>query len=85
MAKKDTKQIKQAHDFVAAFRQSAPYIHAHRGKTFVLAFSGDAVAEEQLPLLVPLIALLNSVRDPLVCVPGARPQFEQQLKQRNVK
>ncbi|MFC1630896.1 amino-acid N-acetyltransferase, partial [Pseudomonadota bacterium] len=75
----------QAHDFVAAFRQSAPYIHAHRGKTFVLAFSGDAVADEHFPLLVQDIALLNSLGVRLVIVHGARPQIEQCLKQHNVK
>ena len=30
-------------DFVANFRKSAPYIHAHRGKTFVVLFGGEAV------------------------------------------
>ena len=85
MAKKNTKRIKPAHDFVAAFRQSAPYIHAHRGKTFVLAFSGDAVADEHFPLLVQDIALLNSLGVRLVIVHGARPQIEQCLKQHNVK
>ena len=85
MAKKNTKQIKHAHDFVAAFRQSAPYIHAHRGKTFVLAFSGDAVADQNFPLLVQDIALLNSLGVRLVIVHGARPQIEKQLKQHNVK
>jgi len=39
------QKLNKPHDFVAAFRQSAPYIHAHRGKTFVLVFSGDAVAD----------------------------------------
>ena len=33
-------------DYVKWFRNSAPYINAHRGKTFVLMFSGEAVARE---------------------------------------
>jgi amino-acid N-acetyltransferase len=85
MAKKKTQRTKQPHDFVAAFRQSAPYIHAHRGKTFVLAFSGDAVADEHFPLLIQDIALLNSLGVRLVIVHGARPQIEHCLKQQKTK
>jgi amino-acid N-acetyltransferase len=85
MAKKKTNKITQSKDFVADFRQSAPYIHAHRGKTFVLAFSGDAVADEHFPLLVQDIALLNSLGVRLVIVHGARPQIEWCLKQRKAK
>lgn len=85
MAKKKTNKITQSKNFVADFRQSAPYIHAHRGKTFVLAFSGDAVADEHFPLLVQDIALLNSLGVRLVIVHGARPQIEQCLKQHKAK
>ena len=28
--------------FINGFRLSAPYIHAHRGKTFVIGFGGEA-------------------------------------------
>lgn len=72
-------------DFVAAFRQSAPYINAHRGRTFVLSFSGHAVADKDFPLLVHDIALLNSLGVRLVIVHGARPQIEQQLAKHKAK
>ncbi|MFW2440450.1 MAG: amino-acid N-acetyltransferase [Arenicellales bacterium] len=85
MVKKKAQQTSQPYDFVAAFRQSAPYIHAHRGKTFVLAFSGEAVADEHFPVLVQDIALLNSLGVRLVIVHGARPQIEQCLQQRKSK
>jgi amino-acid N-acetyltransferase len=85
MVKKKTQQASQPHDFVAAFRQSAPYIHAHRGKTFVLAFSGDVVADEHFPLLIQDLALLNSLGVRLVIVHGARPQIEKCLKQHKVR
>ncbi len=79
------QKLNQPHNFVAAFRQSAPYIHAHRGKTFVLAFSGEAVADEHFPLLIQDLALLNSLGVRLVIVHGARPQIESCLKQRKVR
>ena len=31
--------------FVAWFRSVAPYIHSFRGKTFVIAFGGEVVAD----------------------------------------
>ena len=67
--------------FIDSFRHSAPYIHAHRGRTFVLAFGGEAVADETFPELVHDIALLHSLGIQLVLVHGARPQIEQRLKQ----
>jgi amino-acid N-acetyltransferase len=70
-------------DFVDWFRQSSPYIHAHRGKVFVLSFGGEALTDEGFADLVHDIALLNGLGIRLVLVPGARPQIEQQLARRN--
>lgn len=69
--------------FVDWFRQSSPYIHAHRGRVFVLAFGGEAVADTGLANLVHDIALLNGLGIRVVLVPGARPQIEQRLNERN--
>jgi amino-acid N-acetyltransferase len=66
--------------FIDSFRHSAPYIHAHRGRTFVLAFGGEAVADETFPDLVHDIALLHSLGIQLILVHGARPQIERKLK-----
>lgn len=62
------------------FRNSAPYIHAHRGKTVVVLFGGEAVEDESFHHLVNDIALLGSLGVRLVLVHGARPQIERQLK-----
>ena len=43
--------------FVPWFRSVAPYIHMHRGKTFVVAISGEAIAAGKLPSLVQDLAL----------------------------
>ena len=34
-------------EFVKWFRSAAPYIHAHRGRTFVLQFDGDLIDSEE--------------------------------------
>ncbi len=74
----------QAHDFVAWFRQSSPYIRAHRGRTMVITFGGEALEEEGFSNLIHDIALLNSLGIRLVLVHGARPQIEARLREREL-
>ena len=69
-------------EFVHSFRNSAGYINAFRGRTFVIAFGGEMLADEQFAPLVHDIALLNSLGIKLVLVHGARPQIESRLKER---
>ncbi|ALP52358.1 N-acetylglutamate synthase [Candidatus Tenderia electrophaga] len=71
--------------FIHWFRQSSPYIHAFRGRTFVLAFDGAAVADCNFHSLVHDIALLNSLGIRLVLVHGARPQIEQRVNQQGAQ
>lgn len=66
--------------FIDWFRHAAPYIHAHRGRTFVVAFGGEAVADPEFHRLVNDLALLNSLGVRLVIVHGTRPQIEAALK-----
>lgn len=61
------------------FRNSAPYINTHRGKTFVIMFGGEAVARDGFSTLIHDFALLHSLGIKLVLVHGARPQVEQNL------
>ncbi len=68
--------------FVRWFRDSSPYIHAHRGRTFVISFGGEALADGLFSNLVHDFALLNSLGVKLVLVHGARPQVEQRLNLR---
>ncbi len=65
--------------FVDWFRAAAPYIHAFRGKTFVLAFGGDAMLRDDFVDLVHDINLLNAIGVRLVLVHGVRPQVEERL------
>ena len=61
-------------DSIRLFRSSAPYINAHRGKTFVLMFGGEAFEHENFDNIIHDIALLSSLGVRLVLVHGARPQ-----------
>ncbi|MDX1697509.1 MAG: amino-acid N-acetyltransferase [Thiohalobacterales bacterium] len=65
--------------FISDFRHAAPYIHAHRGRTIVIAFGGAAVDAADFPELIHDIALLHSLGIRLVLVHGARPQIERKL------
>mgnify|MGYP001568173802 FL=1 len=63
------------------FRNTAPYINAHRGKTFVLMLGGAAAQHENFSNIIHDIALLNSLGVRLVIVHGARPQIDLRLQQ----
>lgn len=66
-------------NFVAWFRSVAPYINAFRGKTFVIAFGGEVVADGKFVELTHDFNLLAALGIRLVLVHGARPQIEQHL------
>jgi amino-acid N-acetyltransferase len=72
-------------NFVDWFRGSSPYIHAHRGRTFVITFGGEAIADPLFANLIQDIALLHGLGIRLVLVHGARPQIEDRLKTRGVE
>jgi amino-acid N-acetyltransferase len=63
------------------FRNTAPYINAHRGKTFVLMLGGDAAQHENFPNIIHDLALLNSLGVRLVLIHGSRPQIDARLQQ----
>jgi amino-acid N-acetyltransferase len=65
--------------FVRWLRDVAPYVHAHRGRTFVVAFSGGLIEAGALNGLVHDLSLLNALGIRLVLVHGSRPQVEAQL------
>jgi len=73
------------HAFVRWFRDSSPYIHAHRGRTFVVSFGGEAVSDGLFAGLANDFSLLNSLGIRLVLVHGIRTQVEQRLKARGVE
>src|SRR5690606_35092113 len=67
-------------DFVAVLRGCAPYVHAHNGRVFVIAFGGEAAERADFDQLIYDIALLQSLGAKLVLVHGVRPQIDQRLR-----
>ncbi len=67
-------------DYVNWFRQSSPYINAHRGKTFVLMLPGALMRDANFANIIHDIALLNSLGVKLVLVHGARTQIDARLQ-----
>jgi amino-acid N-acetyltransferase len=70
--------------FVPWIRAAAPYVHALRGKTLVIAFGGEVVADENFLHIVHDLNLLHSLGTRLVVVHGSRPQIEAILKQQGI-
>ena len=65
--------------FVPWFRSVAPYIHTHRGKTFVVGIAGEAIAAGKLQHIAQDLALIQSMGVKIVLVHGFRPQVNEQL------
>jgi hypothetical protein len=66
--------------FVPWFRSVAPYIHTHRGKTFVVGLAGEAIAAGKLQNIAQDLALIQSMGVKVVLVHGFRPQVNEQLR-----
>ena len=81
----DTVSAQEAPEFAAAqfvrwFRDVAPYVHAFRGKTFVIAFGGELVQAGALNALVQDLSLLSALGVRMILVHGSRPQVNEQLR-----
>ena len=66
------------------FRNTAPYINAHRGKRFVLMIGGEVTQAGALANLIHDIALLSSLGVQLVLVHGSRPQIAARLERAGI-
>ncbi|MFA7270983.1 MAG: amino-acid N-acetyltransferase [Sterolibacterium sp.] len=70
---------------VAWVRQAAPYIHAFRGRTFVIAFGGEVLQGSEAQALAQDFNLLASLGIRLVLVHGARPQIDAEMQRRGLR
>src|SRR5258707_1687059 len=76
----------QPESFVRWLRQVTPYVHAFRGRTFVIGFGGEMFAERaRFASFVHDVNLLAALGIRLALVHGARPQIEAELKGRGVR
>jgi len=72
--------------FVRWFRQVAPYVHDFGGRTFVIAFGGEMVAERaRFQSFIHDVNVLASLEIRLVLVHGARPQIEAEMKAKGMR
>ena len=72
--------------FVRWLRQVTPYVHAFRGRTFVVGFGGEMFSERaRFASFVHDVALLAALGIRLVLVHGARPQIEAELKAKGAR
>ncbi|MCI0509193.1 N-acetylglutamate synthase [Chromohalobacter marismortui] len=71
--------------FADWFRNSSPYINAHRGRTFVVLIEGEALASERWEPLLQDLALLNTLGVRLVMVFGIRPQVGEALSEAGIE
>ncbi|MBK7592879.1 MAG: amino-acid N-acetyltransferase [Betaproteobacteria bacterium] len=86
----NSKAAPQAHSattraFVQWIRSAAPYIYALRGRTLVIAFGGEVVADDTFLGIVHDLNLLHSLGMRLVVVHGSRPQIEAILTQQDIE
>jgi amino-acid N-acetyltransferase len=75
----EAAQLVEQSQFVRWLRDVAPYVHAHRGRTFVIAFCGELVDAGRLNALVQDVSLLHAMGIRVVIVHGSRPQVQAQL------
>jgi amino-acid N-acetyltransferase len=71
--------------FVAWVRAAAPYIHAFRGKTFVVGFGGEIVSGKLAQSFAYDCNLLMALGIRLVLVHGARPQIDAEAERRGLE
>jgi amino-acid N-acetyltransferase len=74
-----------ASQFISLFRSVAPYINLFRGKTFVIAFGGKAISGPFAHTLAYDANLLAALGVRLVLVHGARPQIEEELREKGLE
>lgn len=80
-----SRTMAQPAEFVAWFRSVAPYVNLFRGKTFVVAFGGKAIAGSLARTLAYDVNLLAALGIRLVLVHGARPQIEEELREKGLE
>jgi amino-acid N-acetyltransferase len=78
--------MQNSESFVRWFRQVAPYVHDFGGRTFVIAFGGEMVADRaRFESFIHDVNVLAALEIRLVLVHGARPQVEAEMKEKGLR
>lgn len=83
-ARNESGRVGEGEKFVAWFRSVAPYVNLFRGRTFVVAFGGKAIQGKLASTLAYDVNLLAALGIRLVLVHGARPQIEEELREKGL-
>jgi amino-acid N-acetyltransferase len=65
---------------VLLLREASPYIQKHRGKTFVIAFPGEVVEQNNFRQLIQDIAIISALGSRIVIVHGTRSQINKRIE-----
>ena len=65
---------------VAFFREASPYVRQHRGKVFVIAFSGEVIQLPNFRRIIQDFAIVAALGARIVLVHGSRPQIDERLR-----
>jgi amino-acid N-acetyltransferase len=78
--------MQNSESFVRWFRQVAPYVHDFGGRTFVVGFGGEMVADRaRFQSFIHDVNVLASLEIRLVLVHGARPQVDAEMKAKGLR
>jgi amino-acid N-acetyltransferase len=69
-----------ASEFIQWFRDAAPYINAHAGRTFVVQFDGEILNSPTFTGFIHDLVTLDALGVRLVLVHGARPQIDDAVR-----
>ncbi|MFV0437296.1 MAG: amino-acid N-acetyltransferase [Desulfopila sp.] len=67
------------------FRNVSPYIHLHRGKTFVIMIPGECLGQAHIANIISDITILHALGIRLVVVHGTRLQIEDELARTGIQ
>lgn len=67
------------------FRDAAPYINAHRGKTVVIALPSASIADPSIERFIHDVALLHFLGIKIILVHGSRHQIDAEMLKNNIE
>ena len=78
--------LRAASTFVDFFRNCSPYIHYHRGKTFVIHVPGQMLLHRPMfEAFMQDVALVKNLGVRVVLVGGSRPQIDRNLRRSSIQ